>query len=376
MAASPTPFALFSTSFLPYSQTFIHDEVHAHERYVADVFCKERINAERFPYDPTRIHTPGGTVASQLYETLGVWPPFNRVFERNDYALIHAQFGTGAVYAWRYARTHDLPLIVTFWGNDVSALLGSQRYQYRRWRYVFNAPKIFQQADLMLAVSLDLQELVADLSRRPDAVKLYHHGTDLSRYRRADEEREVPHVVFVGRFTEKKGLPYGLRAFAEAIRQGRDARLTLAGGGEQEPWVRRFVRERELEDRVHFAGVITPDEVADLLATADVALVPSVVARDLDREGSPTVIREASASEVPVLGTYHGGIPEAVEDGVTGFLAPERNVPALTDRLITLLDDDDLRRTMGRAGREKMEREYDVRKQVAELEAHYDSVRR
>ena len=376
MAASPTPFALFSTSFLPYSQTFIHDEVRAHTRYVADVFCKERLNADRFPYDPARIHTPGGPVQRGLYERLGTWPPFHRHFERNDYALVHAHFGTGAVYALPYARKHKLPLVVTFWGTDVSALIGSQRYEPRRWRYVFRAPAIFQQADLMLAVSRDLQELVADLSGRPDAVKLYHHGTDLSRYHPSDAVREVPHVVFVGRFTEKKGLPYGLRAFAEAIRQGREARLTLAGGGEQESWLRQFVREHGLGDRVHFAGVITSEQVADLLADADVVLVPSVVARDHDREGSPTVIREASASEVPILGTYHGGIPEAVADGETGFLVPERNVPALADRLITLLDDAELRRAMGKAGRAKMEREFDLHKQVAELEAHYDAVRR
>lgn len=378
MADPRTPFALFSTSFLPYSQTFIHDELCAHERYVADVFCKERLNAERFPYDPARVHTPGGPRARWLYETMGTWPGFHRHFEQRDFGLVHAQFGTGAVYAVPYARRHKLPLVVTFWGNDVSALIGSQRYEYRRWRYVLRSSAVFRQADLMLAVSRDLQELVADLSGRPDDVKLYHHGTDLTRYavREREAEPEVPHVVFVGRFTEKKGMPYGMRAFAEAIRQGRHAHLTLAGGGEQEPWLRQFVRDRGLEAHVTFAGVLTQRGVADLLATADVVLVPSVVARDHDREGSPTVIREASASGVPVLGTYHGGIPEAVADGETGFLVNERDVPALADRLITLLDDPALRRRMGRAGREKMEREYDVVQQVAELERHYDSVRR
>lgn len=376
MPERPTPFALFSTSFLPYSQTFIHDELRAHRRYVADVFAGERLHAERFPYDEARIHTPGGRLGGALYEALGRWPAFHRTFEANDFALIHAQFGTGAVYALPYARRHRLPLVVTFWGNDVSALLGTQRYQYRRWRYVLRAPALFRQADLMLAVSRELQELVAELSGRPEAVRLYRHGTDLSRYRRRPEEREVPHVVFVGRFTEKKGLPYGLRAFAEALRQGREARLTLAGSGEQEPWLRRFVREQGLEGRVRFAGVLGQEQVAELLAEADVALVPSVVARDHDREGSPTVIREASASEVPVLGTYHGGIPEAVEDGETGFLVPERDVAALAERLITLLDDPALRRRMGRAGRAKMEREFDLERQVEELERHYDAVRR
>lgn len=378
MAAPPTPFALFSTSFLPYSQTFVHDELRAHVRYAADVFCKDRLNADRFPYDPARVHAPGGPAGGALYEALGTWPPFHRVFEREDFALIHAHFGTGAVYALPYARKHRLPLVVTFHGNDVAALLGSQRYRYKRWRYVLRSSKLFERADLMLAVSLELQELLADLSGRPEAVKLHHLGIDLARFRPRDEVEVEgpPHVVMVGRFTEKKGMLYGLRAFAEAVRQGREARLTIAGGGEREGELRRFVAEAGLEERVTFAGVLAQEEVAALLRAADVLLAPSVVARDHDREGSPITIREASASEVPVLSTVHAGIPQLVADGETGFLVPERNVPALAERLIALLDDPALRREMGRAGRAKMAREFDLFAQVAELERHYDAVRR
>lgn len=375
MAARPTA-ALFSTTFLPYSQTFIHDEIRAHERYDVDVFCKDRRNADRFPYDPARVHTPGGPLQRGLYERIGYWPPFSRVFDQNGYALIHAHFGNGAVYALPYARRHRLPLIVTFHGNDVSVLLGSQRYEPRRWRYVLRARTLFRQADLMLAVSLELQEFLADLSGRPDAVKLHHLGIDLSRFTAREEHEGPPHVVMIGRFTEKKGMIYGLRAFAEAVRQGRDARLTIAGGGEREASLRRFVAEHGLGGHVRFAGVLAQDEVAALLRTADVLLAPSVVARDHDREGSPITIREASASEIPVLSTVHAGIPQLVDDGVTGFLVPERNVPALTDRLLTLLHDAELRRAMGRAGREKMAREFDLHTQVAELERHYDAVRR
>jgi glycosyltransferase involved in cell wall biosynthesis len=79
---------------------------------------------------------------------------------------------------------------------------------------------------------------------------------------------------------------------------------------------------------------------------------------------------------VPVIGTYHAGIPETVDDGKTGFLVPERNVPALTDRLIALLSNDDLREAFGRAAREKMEREFDLFEQVGSLERHYDQVLR
>jgi len=104
-------------------------------------------------------------------------------------------------------------------------------------------------------------------------------------------------------------------------------------------------------------------------------MTPSVVTRTHDRDSGIVVAKEGSACEVPVIGTYHGGIPSIIDDGETGFLVPERNVEALTDRLKTLLDDTDLRRSMGRAAREKMLREFDMAKQVEKLERHYDAIR-
>ena len=364
--------ALFSTSFLPYSQTFIYDEIRAHERYEIDVFCKARLNADRFPY--SRYHKPPRW-AEVVYENVAYWPAFSRILGQGAHDLIHAHFGTGAVYALPYVRKHKLPFIITFWGNDVSALMGSQRYQPRRWRYLLYAPRLMQQADLMLGVSGEMCELLIEMSGRPEAVRLYHHGVDLTRFHRIETDEDVPEIVMIGRFTEKKGHRYALRAFERVIQAGRPARLTFIGSGELEAACRAYVQEKGLTPHVTFAGVLTPQETADRLARADVALVPSVVARDHDREGSPTVLREASASEVPVVGTYHAGLPEVVEDGETGFLVPERNVALLADRLITLIDDPALRRRMGEQARAKMEREFDLFEQVRVLEGHYDSVR-
>ena len=84
------------------------------------------------------------------------------------------------------------------------------------------------------------------------------------------------------------------------------------------------------------------------------------------------VVKEASASEVVPVSTYHAGIPEIVEDGQTGFLVNERDVEGLADRLEHLVKDASLRSRMGRAAREKMEREFDNRVQVDELEKLYD----
>lgn len=366
--------ALFADRFLPYSQTFIYEEIRAHERYAVDVFCKERRNADRFPYD--RVAHPTTWLGQRLYENVGYWPRFDRMIGRGDYDLLHAHFGTTAVYALPYVLRHDLPFVVTFWGNDVSVLLGTQRYNPKNWRYLALRQTIMDRADRMLCVSRELAAFVREMSGRPEAIEVWSHGVDLDRFRPVEHANEVPSVVMVGRFTEKKGHGYALRAFAEALSTGAEAHLTLIGDGEREARCRALARTLGIEKHVTFAGVLPPGEVAERLARADVALVPSVVARDHDREGSPTVAKEAAACGVPVVATWHAGLPAIVDDGETGLLVPERNVAALSAALGRLLADDALRRRLGRAARRKMEREYDLHAQVQALERHYDQIRR
>ena len=179
----------------------------------------------------------------------------------------------------------------------------------------------------------------------------------------------------VGRFTEKKGHRYALQAFKRVIDSGSRAHLTFVGSGEEEPWCRNYVAQHGLGEHVVFAGVLSQEETAREVAHSDIALVPSVVARDHDREGSPTVAKEASACGVPVIATWHAGLPEIVEDGETGFLLQERDISGLADRMRKLIDNADLRDRFGRAARRKMESAFDLEQKVRELEELYDSVR-
>ena len=230
----------------------------------------------------------------------------------------------------------------------------------------------------MLCVSKELCHHVGRLSGRPEAVKLYHQGVDLSLFdsagTKAKKENGTTEFILVGRFTEKKGHLYALSALAQVIQQGRDARLTFVGSGELEAACKKFVQDRNLSNNVRFLGTRTQEETATELAASDVALVPSVVAKDQDREGSPTVIREAAACGLPVIGTHHAGIPEIIDDQVTGFLVPERDAEALAASMLILTDESETRKTMGLAGRHKMEQEFDLYEQVKLLERHYDSV--
>lgn len=356
--------ALFSTHFLEYSQTFVYDEIRHHERYEVEVFCKKRLHEDRFPFEP--IHVGGALYGATLRDS-----GFSRLLASGRFSLVHAHFGPGGVYAERFARRAKLPLVVTFHGYDVPVLQSLARFRPEFLRYAVLGPRVLREMTLGLCASEELLEMLASMGVSRDKLRLHHIGIDLTRFvpepRLPDGRLEV---VMIGRFVEKKGFEYGIRAFARAAK-GKAARLTLIGGGELETRLRSVVRELDLEDQVQFAGILEPASVAVRLRASDVSLAPSVVAEAGNRESGLLSVKEASASGVVPIGSRHGGIPEIIDDGVTGFLVPERDVTAMADRL-TALFDPELRGRMARAGREKMVRQYDNAARVRALETFYD----
>jgi glycosyltransferase involved in cell wall biosynthesis len=363
--------ALFSTRFLPYSETFVYDELLAHQRYAVDVFCARRAHADRFPFP--RVFTGG-----LLYELTRLAPQFDRRFESNRYALIHAHFGTGAVYALPFARRHRLPLVVTFHGFDVPLLASGERLYPWVWPYALLGPAVLRQMALGLCASTELYELLRELGVEKQRLRVHHIGIDVDRFEprvRAADPGAEPLVVMVGRFVPKKGLVYGVRAFAEVRRRSGRGRLAIAGDGPLRAALEAAAREEAVGEHVQFLGSLRHGEIASLLSTADVLMAPSVTAIDGDRESGTIAVKEACAAGVVPVVTWHGGLPEIVDDGRTGFIVPERNVAALAARLEQLLADPALRQRMGAAAREKMLAEYDNRVRVAALEDAYDAFR-
>ena len=116
------------------------------------------------------------------------------------------------------------------------------------------------------------------------------------------------------------------------------------------------------------------DDVIRLMKESHILMAPSITAADGDQEGIPNVAKEAMATGLPVLSTWHGGIPELVENGVTGYLVSERDVEALTERLIHFCDEPDEWTGMGERARAKVEAEFDRERINDDLEALYAQV--
>ena len=359
--------ALFSTNFLAWSQTFVYEQIRNHSRYDVEVFCKNRLNEKQF--GDVTVHQAG-----PLYGAFRFSPLFDRQLKSGQFSLIHAHFGLGAIYALPFARRHNLPLAVTFHGYDVPLLNSHKRLRPEYWRYGFMGKTLLKELDLALCCSTELQGMVVELGVPAEKAVVHRLGIDIDAFSPGEPPSDQPQVIMIGRFVEKKGFEYGIKAFADQIHKGQKAHLTLVGDGELKPRLLQLIDDLNIREHVEMAGVLSGEEVAHRLKQSHVVLTPSVVSADGDRESGLIVAKEASASGVVPVGTWHGGIPEIIDDGVTGFLVPERDAATLSERLGQVLRDDSLRIRLAKAGRQKMELEYDNKKQVAGLEAHYDSV--
>jgi glycosyltransferase involved in cell wall biosynthesis len=235
-------------------------------------------------------------------------------------------------------------------------------------RYAIRKKRLQRGGALFLAVSDALREQ-AITRGYPEARTLTHYnGVDLDRFRPDTTPAEPGLILHVGRLVEKKGT----KVLIEALAKIAGAKLAIIGEGPLRGALQR--QARELGDRVRFLGALSSDEVAHWMRRASVLAAPSLTAADGDAEGLPNVVVEAAASGLPVVGTTHSGIPEAIEEGASGFLVPEGNSGALAARLAELLESESLRREMGAAARRMAERKFSRPMLTERLESIYDAV--
>jgi colanic acid/amylovoran biosynthesis glycosyltransferase len=361
--------AVFCRSFLPLSQTFLYDAVTRLTRYRASIFCVLREHEQQFPFDDLRVGWLG-------YRATFLSPNFMRAFSRERFDVIHAHFGTMAIYALPYARLYRLPLVVTFHGYDVPLLKEARRVLGPRRSYAWLAGPALRTMTLGLCASAELRDMLIEYGVPAEKLRVHLLGTDTQRMQpRAgmfEANGAPPRVLMVGRFVEKKGFRYGLEAFAKVTS---DAQLTMIGSGPLESELRTLAQSLGLGERVTFTGALPHEQVLQLMQQHDVLLAPCVVAANGDRDSGLMVLREAAAFGLVPIATRVGGLPDSVDDGESGFLVEQRDADALAERLQRLLVDPALRHAMGRASRAKMVREFDHGVSMPQLERAYDDAR-
>lgn len=288
--------------------------------------------------------------------------------------LIHAHFAPDGLLALPLAEALGVPLVTTLHGYDVSRsrrrMLGSGRLSWMR--YALFAGRLARRGNLFLAVSEALRSKALAAGYPAERTITHYNGVDRAAFRRASDRPEPGLILHVGRLVEKKGTAILIRALAAARERQPEARLVVLGEGPLRPRLEAQAAAHGLAHAVSFLGSRPPEDVAAWMARAWLLAAPSLTAGDGDAEGLPTVVVEAAAAGLPVIGSDHSGIPEAIVDGETGFLVPEGQVEPLAARIGELLGARGLRASMGKAARAMAAEKFDSARQMAILESHYD----
>ena len=275
------------------------------------------------------------------------------------YDVCFCAFGMDAPHALRLRRLGVLggKLVVAFRGADTT------KYVARRGERVY--ARTFRDARLLLPVCEFLGRRLVQLGAPAERVVVHRTGIDLRRWPYRERQPRAPgglSLVSVGRLVEKKGIAQVLRALRLLLDGGLRAEYRVFGDGPLRPRLQALAGELGIAEMVRFVGRQGQAAIREGLDRSDILVAASVTAADGDEEGIPNVLKEAMASGMPVVGTRHAGIPELIEDGVSGRLVAERDETALAAALARLAAEPERWPAMGRAGREKVEREYDIQR--------------
>lgn len=368
--------AHFHSSFFAGSETFIYQYISNHRSIKPICIAYEFINLDQFHFPGENMYSISAMRYSPAWwygklhrRVFKNEPKLTRTLASTGSMLIHAHFGPSGCLALPSKKKLEIPLVTSFYGFDVSkrdiVSKFAERYE-----------SLFEEGDLFLAEGPYMKSRVIELGCSPEKVGIQRIGIPVQdipfRPREPKRRGEKAILLFAGRFVEKKGVEYLIKAVAIVYQQRRDFELKLIGKGPMEERIKKLIEKNGIAENVTFLGFVPYKVYLEELNDADIFVHPSVVAADGDSEGgAPTVILEAQASGLPILATNHADIPNVVEPGKSAILCPERNEEDLAEKIVWLLDNQDAWTDMGQAGRKYVEQKHDIRKAVQELEKKY-----
>jgi colanic acid/amylovoran biosynthesis glycosyltransferase len=258
----------------------------------------------------------------------------------------------GASMARHKTHQNAAKLITIFHGFDMSSTLEEAQSQ--------PYAELFRVGDLHLPISELWRDKLLALGAPQDKVRIFRMGVDLNNFqfneRKTDAQKPFT-LTAVGRFVEKKGLEYAIRAIAHirSVNKDLNIRLQIVGDGPLKPVLQSLTEELKLQEEVLFLGRMPHLEISKTLNMSDAFMLPSVTAQNGDMEGIPVSLMEAMASGVPVISTRHSGIPELIEHEVNGLLADERDYVGLAKVIERTLADPESSKVRARAARATIE---------------------
>jgi colanic acid/amylovoran biosynthesis glycosyltransferase len=342
------------------------------------VIAQKRENPDKFPFDKIDIVAKPATHFLRRFWFRQVrnkpWQisarevsALTEVLNRENAQLLHIFFGHIAVHLLPQIQAWSKPSVVSFHGADV--MVDMEKRAYRN-----GTKKMLDRVTRVFVRSASLRRAVVELGCDENKIDIVRTGIPLQEF--PFREREFPangewRFVQASRLIEKKGLATTLHGFTNFLTHYPNAMLTIAGEGPMLRELQELTRKLKIDNRVALPGFVAPEKLREIYYASHIFLHPSETGRDGNQEGIPNSMLEAMASGLPVFATDHGGIPEAIENGVSGILVPECDHEALSHALLEAVPDRHLLARLARNGADVVAEKFDQQKQIRRLEEIY-----
>jgi L-malate glycosyltransferase len=301
--------------------------------------------------------------------TLALASKLAEVAEMKHLEILHAHyaipFGAAALLARQIVRPHDLKVVLTLHGTDITLVGNNASFRPVTRMTIENADSVSVVSQFLKEETVRQFDIRRDLRVIYNFIDPDRHGLDPCACIPDCADRSQKTIMHISNFRPVKRIRDVVEVFSRVAAEI-DCRLILVGDGPDLSVAQEMARSQGLEDRVQFVGVV--DHVAPLLARADLLLLPSAT------ESFGLVALEAMASGVPVIASDVGGLPEVIDHGRTGFLAPVGDVDAMASLAVQLLRDPTLHCTMGIEAQRSARERFDYRRIVPEYVRLYEDV--
>jgi colanic acid/amylovoran biosynthesis glycosyltransferase len=292
------------------------------------------------------------------------------IFERlptsiDEYDIIIFQLGHKV---FDVKKTHNFKgkVVVCLRGYDITGFLQENPHAYDKYFDSGDA------CDLFLPVCNAFKQLLEQAGCDSNKIIVQHSSIDCSKFKFSHKklpQQGTFNIVSAGRFVEKKGFVHSIRAVAQLVKEYPQIRYTIIGDGLLKKKYKKLIKRLNVGDKIKIDGWHTHEEYIAILNNAHIFILPSVTAENNDQEGIPNVLKEAMAMGLLVVATEHSGNHELIEDGVSGFLVPERNSYAIKTVVEYILDNPKIWSEIQSAAVKKIHDEFEREKENDKLEA-------
>lgn len=299
-----------------------------------------------------------------------------KFIDENQIQIAHFHYGTDCGIFYPYTKKLTIPSVVSFYGYDCSSfpkiLMGYGK------KYLID--RVFKRVTKVLAMSPDMKKDLIITGCPEENIIVHYFGSDCKKYyhpNRQYADKEMVKILNFCSLVPQKGQLFLLKSITEIVAKGvTNFCLKIVGDGELKKELKAYVHEHQLTRFVEFGGYIPygGSEMVSGYHDADIFVHPSIVGPDGEKEGIPGAIVEAMSAGLPVLSTYHAGIPYIITNNETGILVKENDVEALSNSLIEMIKNTELRKTIGMAGQRYAMENLDLMKKEIELEKIYNQI--